>query len=240
MVQPTTTSPPKKRGRPPTRKKGAYTPAEKMRRYRQRLKRSRPDPKTHAKQQRRAEREQALAAATLRAAQTLGTKLYGVIYLDPASRFEVWSRASGLDRAADNHYPTEIWEDIAARPPPAAKDCVLLCWSTRAQLATTIRMVEDRWGFAYKTCFVWGKDGRGTGYIAIDNCKVLLVFSRGSPVWPAPGTQDLALIMAPRGAHSAKPEVFAEMIERLWPNTPKLEMFARKKRDGWESWGNEV
>ena len=241
MVQPTTTSPPKKRGRPPTRKKGAYTPAEKMRRYRQRLKRSRPDPKTHAKQQRRAEREQALAAATLRAAQALGTKLYGVIYLDPASRFEVWSRASGLDRAADNHYPTEIWEDIAARQPPAAKDCVLLCWSTRAQLATTIRMVEDRWGFAYKTCFVWGKDGRGTGYIAIDNFELLLVFSRGNPVWPAPGTQDLALIAAPRGAHSEKPEGFAEMIERLWPNTPKLEMFARgPARPDWDAWGNEV
>ena len=59
-----------------------------MRRYRQRLKRSRRDPKTLAKQQRRAEREQALAAATLRAAQALGTKLYGVIYLDPAPHLE--------------------------------------------------------------------------------------------------------------------------------------------------------
>lgn len=59
------------RGRPPICKKGAYTAAERMRRYRQRLKRSRPDPKTAAKQQRRSEREAALAAATVQASQTL-------------------------------------------------------------------------------------------------------------------------------------------------------------------------
>ena len=96
----------------------------------------------------------------------------------------------------------------------------------------------------------WGKEGRGTGFIAIDNCELLLVFSRGNPVWPAFGTQDLALIMTPRGRHSEKPEAFAEMIERLWPTTPKLEMYYEPKTDpeaaqahvekrmaaGWDFW----
>jgi N6-adenosine-specific RNA methylase IME4 len=173
---------------------------------RQRLKRSRPDPKTVAKKERRAEREIALAEKTKRAAETLGANLYGIIYMDPATRFDVWSRESGLDRAADNHYPTEFWDDIMARPLPAAKDCVLYCWTTRAQMLNTGRMIEDRWGFTYKTCHAWGKDGRGTGYIAIDNCELLLVFSRGKPVWPAPGTQDMALIHAPRAGHSEKPD----------------------------------
>ena len=40
-------------------------------------------------------------------------------------------------------------------------------------------MVEDRWGYEYKTCYGWGKAPRGTGYIAIDNHELLLVFSRG-------------------------------------------------------------
>ncbi len=93
------------RGRPPIRKKGAYTAAERMRRYRQRLKRSRPNPQTVAKQQRRAEREATLAAATVKASQQLGAKLYGVLYIDPPGRQIVWSRTTGLDRAADNHYP---------------------------------------------------------------------------------------------------------------------------------------
>ncbi len=68
-------------GRPATRKSGPYTRAEIQRRYRQRKKRDRFDPKTLAKQQRRAERERELAEATIAAAHALGVdgKLYGVI-----------------------------------------------------------------------------------------------------------------------------------------------------------------
>jgi hypothetical protein len=90
-----------------------------MRRYRKRLKRRNPDARTRAKQQIRAGREAALSERIARASAALGTTLYGVIYMDPASRFIVWNRETGLDRAADNHYPTEFWDDIAARAPPA-------------------------------------------------------------------------------------------------------------------------
>jgi N6-adenosine-specific RNA methylase IME4 len=167
--------------------------------------------------------------------------------MDPATRFEVWSRRIGLDRAADNQYPTEFWADIVARPPPLFKDAVLFCWTTRAQLGHTICNVEDQ----YKTCIVWDKERRGTGHVVIDNCESLLIFSRGSPVWPAPGSQELSLISVARSdQHSEKPEYFAESIERLWPNTPKLEMYYEPKRDpaaarahvekrkaaGWDLW----
>jgi hypothetical protein len=36
----------------------------------------------------------------------LAAKRYGVILVDPEWRFEPWSREIGMDRAADNHYPT--------------------------------------------------------------------------------------------------------------------------------------
>jgi N6-adenosine-specific RNA methylase IME4 len=45
---------------------------------------------------------------------------------------------------------------------------------------------------------------------------------------------------APRGRHSEKPDIFAEHITRLFPTVPKLEMFARTSRAGWDVWGNEV
>jgi N6-adenosine-specific RNA methylase IME4 len=233
--------------------KVAMTPTERQQRWRGRLRRQKllaPKlEKLRVKQQRRAEREVVLAERIARA-PALGSKLYGVIYMDPASRFSVWSRETGLDRAADNHYPTEFWDEIAARAPPAYKHAILLCWSTRAQLANTIRMAEDRWGFKYKTCFGWDKVLQGTGYITIDNFELLLVFSRGNPVWPAFGTQDLALYRERRSAHSEKPEHFAAMIERLWPSTPKLEMYYEPKKDtesaqahsekrqaaGWDLW----
>ena len=54
------------------------------------------------KADRRADRERELAAKQT----ALPSKRYGVIYADLEWRFEVYSRETGMDRAADNHYPT--------------------------------------------------------------------------------------------------------------------------------------
>ena len=70
--------------------------------------------------------------------------------------------------------------------------------------------------------------------------ELLLVGTRGDVPAPALGMQVSSVIEAPRGRHSEKPAIFAEHIERLYPNTPKLEMFARKARPGWDVWGNEA
>lgn len=40
--------------------------------------------------------------------------------------------------------------------------------------------------------------------------------------------------------HSQKPEIAYRIIERLFPNVNKLELYARTKRDSWDVWGNEV
>jgi hypothetical protein len=158
------------RGRPPTRKKGAYTPAERARRYRRRLKRSRPDPKTVAKQQRRAEREAAFAAATRKAAQLLGLVLYGVLYVDPPWDFLVYSRVAGMDRHAANHYPVMSLPALAALKLPAAKDCVLYLWTPVAQLANALRLIEG-WGFEYKSAHGWTKPDHGTGHWVRENLE---------------------------------------------------------------------
>lgn len=43
--------------------------------------------------------------------------------------------------------------------------------------------------------------------------------------------------MAPRRSHSQKPDVFADLIERMSPG-PYVELFARQPRLGWDSWGH--
>lgn len=40
--------------------------------------------------------------------------------------------------------------------------------------------------------------------------------------------------------HSQKPEISYAIIERLYPDLTKLELYARRERDGWDCWGNEV
>lgn len=42
------------------------------------------------------------------------------------------------------------------------------------------------------------------------------------------------------GRHSEKPTIFAELIASWFPHQPKLEMFARTTRVGWDCWGNEI
>ena len=43
---------------------------------------------------------------------------------------------------------------------------------------------------------------------------------------------------ARRSAHSAKPEAFLDIVESVSPG-PRVEMFARRARLGWDTWGNE-
>ena len=40
--------------------------------------------------------------------------------------------------------------------------------------------------------------------------------------------------------HSQKPESAYLMLEDMFPDVRKLELFARNERSGWDCWGNEV
>lgn len=187
------------------------------------------------KRRKRAAKERALGDEQ----RALPDRLYGVIYADPPWRFEPYSRDTGLDRAADNHYPTMDVAAICALSVPAADDCVLFLWATVPMLPEALQVL-DAWGFTYRSHFVWLKDRAGTGYWNRNQHEVLLVGTRGDVPAPAPGQQYPSVIEAAAREHSTKPPHFAEMIEELFPSLPALELFARAPRLGWEVWGNEV
>lgn len=190
------------------------------------------------KKQRRANHEQVLGAMQV----SLPTRKYGVIMADPEWRFEPWSRETGMDRAAENHYPTSCTEVIAARDVPsiAARDCVLFLWATNPMLPHAL-LVMAAWGFDYKSNYCWGKDKIGAGYWSREKHELLLIGTKGNIPCPAPGTQRDSLLLEPRGKHSAKPECFLEMIEQYFPTLPKIELNRRgPARPGWSAWGNEA
>ena len=197
---------------------------------------ARPGPSSRLeKRARRHQRELELGARIT----ALPDKKFGVVYADPPWMFEPYSAESGMDRAADNHYPTMTLDAVKAIPIPAAEDCALFLWATVPMLPQALQ-VMDAWSFTYKSAIVWLKDKVGTGYWTGNRVELLLIGTRGSIPAPAPGEQPRQVIEAPRGRHSEKPTAFAELIEKLYPNVPKLEMFARARRDGWESWGTEA
>lgn len=189
------------------------------------------------KKARRAERETTLAAEQ----RALPDKKYGVIYADPEWRFEVYSRDTGMDRAADNHYPTSGTDEICARPVVdiAADDCALFLWATVPMLSDALRVMVA-WGFDYKSHCIWAKDRIGTGYWFRNQHELLLVGTRGKIPAPAMGTQVASLVDAPVGKHSAKPVQFYELIEAYFPTLPKIELNARTARPGWDAWGYEA
>lgn len=190
------------------------------------------------KAERRERRETELGAKI----SALPDRRYGVILSDPEWGFQPYSRETGMDRAADNHYPTSSTDAIAQRPVHtiAADDCILFLWATAPMLEDALR-VMNAWGFAYKTNVIWAKDRVGTGYWFRNKHELLLVGTKGYIPAPAMGTQFESLIQAPVTVHSAKPEIFLDMIERYFPNVPKIELNRRgPPRLGWDAWGNEA
>lgn len=201
-----------------------------------RIARERRDLTTSEKKAKREAREAELG----RKQQALPEAKFGVIYADPEWRFEVRSER-GLDRAADNHYPTSDIEAIKDRDVGslAADDSVLFLWATVPMLPQALEAMAA-WGFAYRSHFVWVKDRMGTGYWNRNEHELLLVGVRGSVPAPAMGEQFGSVIEAPVGAHSEKPDCVYELIEAYFPTLPKIELNARRARPGWARWGYEA
>jgi N6-adenosine-specific RNA methylase IME4 len=189
------------------------------------------------KQERRAQREVELAGKI----QTLPDLKAGVLYADPPWRFEVYSRDTGLDRDASNHYPVQVLKTIESIDIAriVADDCALFLWATMPMLPQALDVMAA-WGFVFKSGVSWVKDRPGTGYWFRNQCELLLLGTRGNPPCPAPGTQWSAIFANVR-EHSRKPNEAYATIESYFPNVPKIELFARgNARPGWTIWGPDA
>jgi N6-adenosine-specific RNA methylase IME4 len=165
-------------------------------------------------------------------------KLYPVIYADPPWRYE---HSISNSREIENQYPTMELDDICALPVGdiAARDAILFIWATSPKLTESLRVVEA-WGFNYRTNMVWVKDKIGMGYYARQRHELLLIATRGELPTPEPANRPDSVMEFPRTEHSKKPFEVYEIIEKMYPEYSKLELFARERRDNWEVWGNEV
>jgi N6-adenosine-specific RNA methylase IME4 len=190
---------------------------------------------------RRAERIGRLAATCNQNTPLPSNRRYAVLYADPPWHFEVYNEESGVERAAGNHYFTMSLDEICALPIPklATSDAVLFIWTTAPHLRESFDVL-GAWGFEYKTNIVWMKDKIGLGYFVRNQHELLLVATRGDMPSPLPANRPPSVISASRREHSRKPDEAYELIERMYPELPKIELFARNARAGWHAWGNEI
>ena len=177
-----------------------------------------------------------------------GGSAFRVIVADPPWKFgnRAYQDNGRPPIEADAHYPVMTTKEICALPvrEKADKDSALLMWTTDAHLPDALEVMKA-WGFEYRTvAFVWLKQYHtGTPCVLVapwtlKSTELCLLGVRGSPKRAAKNIR--ALIAAERTRHSKKPDEAMERIEALFGDVPRLELFARRKRHGWASWGNEL
>jgi N6-adenosine-specific RNA methylase IME4 len=164
----------------------------------------------------------------------------------PRGRFEViladppWQLGNPHSTLApEQHYPTLPLTDITNLAVPAANDAILFLWAVSALLPEALDVIRA-WGFTYKTNACWVKQSIGPGVWLRNRHELLLIAVRGSWSPPDPTLRVDSVITAKRRRHSQKPDQTYERIETMYPRARRLELFARTRRAGWTSWGNQL
>ncbi len=138
-------------------------------------------------------------------------------------------------------YATMTVEDIAVLPVKdhAATSCHLYLWTVNRFVRAAYDVVEA-WGFTPSMLLTWCKEpiGIGPGRQYASNTEFVLFAWRG-PQDREPERVERNWWVWPRSEHSAKPDAFLDVVERVSPG-PYLELFARRQRLGWDTWGNDA
>ncbi len=167
-------------------------------------------------------------------------KKYQIIYADPP-----WNEAGGgkIKRGADRHYSLMKTKDIIVLPVQniTAENAHLYLWTTNNFLPDALKVMET-WGFSYKTMITWVKDRFGLGQYFRGQTEHCLFGVKGFlpyKIIDNKRQQGRTYFGAPRTKHSEKPEQMRSMIEKVSYGN-KIELFARKRMNGWDVWGNEA
>jgi N6-adenosine-specific RNA methylase IME4 len=175
---------------------------------------------------------------------------YDVVLADPP-----WSYYGQQDKwgAAAKFY--QLMSDADLRHLPIKElltpRSVVFVWATSPRLDLAMQCLGD-WGLAFRgVAFVWDKTKRTGEPISAQGVRPSIVkpttefVLAGSPVAkgrPLPIADEGVpqVVMAPKRAHSAKPPVVQDRIERLYPTAQRIELFARTRRSGWDAWGLDL
>ncbi len=125
----------------------------------------------------------------------------------------------------------------------AADAAHLYLWSTRRNFREGVAVAVARaWGFEPCGELVWGLRNPGMGGFNGNGHEPILLAARGGLAWPEEMPAGVNFWKQPYGVgkiHSAKPDAFLDLVESVSPG-PYLELFARRQRLGWDTWGNEA
>lgn len=170
--------------------------------------------------------------------------MFQVVVADPPWAFSDKLTMTDVKRGAEAHYNTLTIADLMKLPVAdwCMKDALLALWCPSSLLVEGLDVMKA-WGFTHKQVYTWvkvtatNKVAFGMGRQFRGATEHALIGTRGSPKPESKSERnvDLSLMLK----HSAKPEKLQERLERMYPNGPYLEIFARRGRPGWTCVGNQ-
>ncbi len=178
-------------------------------------------------------------------------KKYNIIYADPAWKFgskQLQVYDGERFKPLEDEYRTSEAVEFNKLPIKdiTEDDCALFLWTTDAHMEEALELIKA-WGFKYKTvAFIWkkvskkGKQLSTLGSWTMKNCEICLFATKGAMLKHKKANNIQQLIEAERTKHSKKPNVFADKIVELFGDLPRIELFARDKKEGWDAWGDEI
>lgn len=129
-----------------------------------------------------------------------------------------------------------------------APDAALFLWAPGRYLSSAFTVLTS-WDFTFKQLIVWHKSNPSPfgGSVAPNSAEFLLAATRGAHRWHGRAANSVIRCARPKTAgatytradHSRKPDAFLDLVEQVSPG-PYLELFARRQRLGWDTWGDEA
>jgi N6-adenosine-specific RNA methylase IME4 len=175
--------------------------------------------------------------------------MFKTILIDPP-----WETPGGgkSKRGSDRHYNLVKTKDLPDLIMNSGvwvihEDAHLWLWTVNSKLEDALWLMKEL-GFRYVTNAVWVKIRNeklqfGLGRYMRGSHELLLFGVKGKAhlpeVAPLSVFGDLSVLVAERSQHSSKPIDQYDLIEQISAE-PRLEIFARNKRCGWASWGDQI
>ena len=173
---------------------------------------------------------------------------YGLIYADPP-----WKQSKGGKKSVRENssgkpldYPTcsldEIKEHLRLATESTTENSILFLWTIDKYLFEAQQIAESL-GYKLHARMIWDTvTGIPAAFTVRYGHEYLLYMYKGklTPVAKDERGKIHTVFRERVTKHSKKPDIAYEIIERLYPDLKKLEMYARETRDGWDSFGNEV
>ena len=173
---------------------------------------------------------------------------YDIIYTDPP-----WAQTKGnLRKCRPNQtkaldYPTLNMDEIFEIHKRFFEQCNIkhnvFMWTIDKYLHETEKRMSDL-GYTLHARFIWDKEnGIAPAFTVRFSHEYLLWFyKKGNMLKPCTEMRGkyMTVLREMATTHSKKPGCAYKMLEDMFPEACKIELFARNRRAGWDCWGNEV